>query len=137
ACMSRLSRHARPCAGPPRLGPFTEQTKTWIAGTSLAMTVKAECGETSKHCWRRRRGIGTGIQQRQNLRHDLARLRLDRDNDRPLVGPRLLERGELAPQQARRHEMSMPHGHAAGDQLLASLEVDQANVRACADQNIT
>src|SRR6266404_8895033 len=32
-----LLRHARPCAGPPRLG-FAQARKTWMAGTSPAMT---------------------------------------------------------------------------------------------------
>jgi hypothetical protein len=34
------TRHARPCAGYPRLG-FTQARKTWMAGTSPAMTKKS------------------------------------------------------------------------------------------------
>jgi hypothetical protein len=35
-------RHARPCAGHPRLSP-QQQSKTWMAGTSPAMTHLALC----------------------------------------------------------------------------------------------
>ena len=62
--------------------------------------------------------------------------RLDRDDDRIFVRSRLLERFELAVQQASRHEVLMPGGDAARDQGLVTLEIDQTNVGTIADQNI-
>ena len=49
---------------------------------------------------------------------------------------RLLERIELAVQQAARHKMLMTGGDAARNQRFVALEVDQANVRAIPDKNI-
>lgn len=51
-----------------------------------------------------------GFQLLHNRFHDLARVGLNRYNDSVLVGLRLLERGELALQQRRRHEVAVTRG---------------------------
>ena len=76
------------------------------------------------------------VQRRQDLRHDLARLRLDRDDDGIFVRSRFLQRFELAVKQASRHEMLMAGGDTACDQRLVTLEIDQTDVCTITDQNI-
>ena len=71
-----------------------------------------------------------------DLRHDLVRSRLDRDDDWIFVRSRFLQCFELAVKQGGRHEMLMTGGDTAGDQLLVALEVDEADVGTIADQNI-
>src|SRR5262249_57820158 len=70
-----------------------------------------------------------------DVRHDLAGTGLDRDRDRMLVGPRLLQRVELTREQARWHEMLVPGRDAARDKLHVALEIDEAHVRPLADQD--
>jgi len=40
--------HARPCAGHPRLALSVRQRKTWVAGTSPAMTHRVNSGKRSR-----------------------------------------------------------------------------------------
>ena len=85
---------------------------------------------------RRRTRSFADIQVRDNCLNDFARMRSDRDRDRPFVGGRLLERGELAVEQLRRHEMIGARGDAARDEILIALEIDQPDVLPLADENV-
>src|SRR5215470_14269828 len=62
------------------------------------------------------------------------RRQADRHNQRVLVGLRLLQHLELVLEQRDGHEMLTPALHALADQLEASLQEDQAHVRAVTDQ---
>ncbi len=53
-----------------------------------------------------------------------------------LVRTGLFERFELAREQARRHEMLVTRGDAAGDERCVSLEINEADVRPVADQDV-
>src|ERR1700760_3546629 len=63
--------------------------------------------------------------------------RVDRDGDRTLVGFRPLQRPELAVEQPRRHEMPLAAGKPLGDQGLAAVEKDEANIVPAAQQHAT
>jgi hypothetical protein len=56
---------------------------------------------------------------------DLAGRRSDIDDQRILLGPRLLESTELTLQQARRHEMAAAPCEAIGNKRTAAAKVDQ------------
>ena len=62
--------------------------------------------------------------------------RLDRDDDGIFIRARLLQRFELAVKQASRHEMLVPCGDTARDQLLIAFKINQTNVGTISDQNI-
>src|ERR1700726_3809112 len=82
-------------------------------------------------------GRGVGDAKRcENLLHDLLRTALDRNDDRVFIRCRLLERRELALEQARRHEVLMTGGDAPRNELDVAPEADQAHVRAFADDNL-
>src|ERR1700761_2580689 len=70
-----------------------------------------------------------GAKLPDDLGDDLLGCAADLDHDRPLVGRRLLERGELAVEQADRHEVLVARGHALVDQLLRAPEIDQPHLR--------
>src|SRR5579872_6738373 len=63
--------------------------------------------------------------------------RVDRDGDRPLIGLWRFQRLELAVEQAGRHEMALAPGKALGDQRLVSIEEDEADVVAPAQQYVS
>jgi hypothetical protein len=86
----------------------------------------------------RRRSVGfiEQIQGHQDPSHNLARLRLDRDNDWILVRSWLLKRLELTVQQISRHEMVMTGGETACDESFVPLEINQADVRPVPNQDI-
>ena len=85
-------------------------------------------GRCSYGCLPGRLGAFGEGQRRQNLRDDLLRSRLDRDDHRIFVRTRFLQRLELAVQQAWRHEMLVARGEAAGNQRFVALEIDQTDV---------
>src|SRR5579883_2229967 len=90
----------------------------------------------------RRSELGRAPQQRrselaEDLGDNLVGRAADIDHDRPLVGTRLLERRELAVEQADRHEMLVPRRHPLVDQLPGPPEIDQAHLGPGADQDVS
>src|SRR5215472_762533 len=84
-----------------------------------------------------RRGWGcTFAESLHNLRDDLARMPNDRNNDRMFVCLRLFEGCELAVEQRGWHEMPVAPRQPARDQVPLALEIDDADVRAIAEQDI-
>src|SRR5438270_12109586 len=67
---------------------------------------------------------------------DLARMRNDRDHDCMFVRLRLLEARKLAVEQRGRHEMRVACREPPRDQIPIALEIDEADIRAVADQDI-
>src|SRR5581483_12223759 len=60
---------------------------------------------------------------------DLVGCLVDADRDGIFVRRWFLQRGELAVEEARRHEVAAAVGDAGGDQLLAALGVEQRHAR--------
>src|SRR5262245_55072667 len=84
-----------------------------------------------------RRSLCTHIQRRRhNPRHDFTRWRFNRDDNGIFIVTRLLQRFELAVQEASRHEMLVTHGDAPRDQRLFALEVDETHIDTITDENV-
>jgi hypothetical protein len=76
-------------------------------------------------------------QFRDNPRRDRFRVGIDGDDDRILIGSRLLQRVELAlKQEGSRHEMPLPLCHATPYELCIALEVDEPHVRPSNENNV-
>jgi hypothetical protein len=58
------------------------------------------------------------------------------DGDGALLGCRLLEGGELARQQARRHEMAVARHQSRDDERLIALQIDEADIGPIADDDL-
>src|SRR5579883_2315717 len=76
---------------------------------------------------------GSAAEPLENRRDDLVGRRRDIDGDRVA---RLLERSELAAQEAGRHEMAGTAREALLDQGFAALEVDEAQLRAALGKKV-
>ena len=59
-----------------------------------------------------------------------------RNDQRALVVARLFQRGELASEQGRRHEMVLAGGHAPANQFARALEINQRDIRPIADDHL-
>src|SRR6266849_203365 len=80
--------------------------------------------------------LGADPESRHNKFNDIAGARVGRHDDRMFLLSGFLEGRELAVEQRRRHEMSMPQGTSARDQLALALEIDDTYVLSTADQDI-
>src|ERR1700738_4894049 len=61
-----IPRHARPCAGHPRRLPC-QRSKTWMAGTSPAMTTRAIVTLLVWHCHRKQHHFKGGLNVKGGL----------------------------------------------------------------------
>src|SRR5262252_4344123 len=95
-----------------------------------------DAGSLSRGGDSRRGWSCTFAESLHDFRDDLARMSNDRNNDRMFVRLRLFERCELAVEQRGRHEMPVASRQPARNQVPLALEVDDADVRAFADQDI-
>src|SRR5262245_15103644 len=84
----------------------------------------------------RRRRACVFAKSLDDLLHDLARMRNDRDHDRVLVRPRLFQCRELAVEQRGGHEMPIACRQPPCDQVPRALQIDDADIAALANQDI-
>src|SRR6185295_4767900 len=79
---------------------------------------------------------GNQVQLSDDVIDDFFDRRIDRYRDRPFVRSRPLQRLELAGEQARRHKVPLARGEAGGDQILRSVEKDDADIVTAVHENV-
>src|SRR5262245_25889442 len=101
---------------------------------SAPRTVATACLARGGDFWWRRACVFA--EPLDDLLHDLARMRNDRDHDRVLVGLRRVDCPELAVEQGGWHEMPVACRQPARDQVPPALKIDDADIGALANQDI-
>ena len=81
-----------------------------------------------------RRWGGIFVKLAHDLVDDFARMRNNGDHDRTLIVLRLFERGELAIEQRRRHEMPVARRQASCDEVAVALQMHDADIAPLANQ---